>query len=132
MTRGTGFARLVSSDLTAGAVSFEAVKDEGHGDPFSTRFLTNPKVLGHLHDDLSEPWRPTRSGSGAWINGRVVLLSHTLILMVPFLISRSSRHGPGTYVRASVTDSLTTGCAVPIARADTGSPCSARAAMRKS
>ncbi|WP_445029523.1 hypothetical protein [Streptomyces sp. SAS_270] len=66
------------------------------------------------------------------MDGSVVLLSHTLIWTAPSTISRSSRHGPGAYFRALVTSSLTTSCAMPIARSDTGSLCTACTVARKS
>src|SRR5690606_28961458 len=57
--------------------------------------------------------------------------AHTVIWTASSMISRSSRHGPGAYLRALVTSSLTTNCTVLIARADTGSPCCACTDMRK-
>lgn len=81
--------------------------------------------LRHTAITISSPCWPTPVGSGARISGSVVLLSHTVTSTAPSPASSVSRHGPGAYLRALVTSSLTTSWTTPIARADAGSPCTA-------
>lgn len=64
--------------------------------------------LRHTAITISRPCCPTRPGSAGQAAGSAGSVSHTLISTAPSLIARSSRHGPGAYLYAFVTSSLTT------------------------
>lgn len=69
---------------------------------------------------ISRPCWPILSGSAARAAGTVGSLSHTTTSTAWAVMRSSIRTGPGAYLRALVTSSLTTSCVRSLARAGTG------------
>src|SRR5690606_7858361 len=80
---------------------------------------------------ISRPCWPTRPGSAPRATGSTGLPSRTPTSRALPEMDRSSRTGPGAYLRALVTSSLTTSWVTSTARADTARPSAASAARAR-
>ncbi len=79
---------------------------------------------------ISSPCRPIRPGSVVSATGSTGSLSHTVTSTRSSVSSRSTIEGPGAYLQAFVSNSLTTSCTRSVARSDTGRPRAARTRAR--
>ncbi len=114
-----------SQHLAAGKVSAGIVgEDDSRSDPLAHRFAVDGEAPAHRHHDLQTVLTdPVRVRCQHRRQHRAAV-PHT-DRDGPPSTSSVSRQGPGAYLRALVTSSLTTSCTMPIARPETGSPCTA-------
>lgn len=127
MVPGRGVAVLVACWFLGGV----AGQGDGGFDAFAYGVAVHFEAAAEGDDDfeavLSDP-----AGVRALRDGRVDSVSQTPISTAPSVSSRLSRQGPGAYLCALVTSSLTTSWTLPIARSETGIPWTACNSFTKS